>query len=367
MRVCHITSVHNQYDSRILHKECKSIAEAGHEVFLLVLNGQTERVEGVQIVGVPFTNKGRVTRILKAGKALLKEAIILNADIYHLHDPELLRIASKLKKKSLGKVIYDSHEDLPKQVLDKHWIPKIIRKIVSKFVHNYEHRVTRRIDGVISVTEKICNRFKEANKNVTLVANYPVIAEFDKYTTSIAKRKNTICYVGGLSPTRGIKELVEALPKTNATLILAGKFVTSGFESEIKALKGWESVEFLGQVNRTKIVEILQCSELGIVTLHPTESYKEALPIKMFEYMAASIPFVASNFIFWENIIFNVNCGVTADPLNINDISSKINYLLENKEKSTKMGENGRKAVLERYSWETQVENLLDLYTTVLN
>ncbi|MGB0933333.1 MAG: glycosyltransferase family 4 protein [Lishizhenia sp.] len=366
MRVCHITSVHNQYDSRILYKECKSIADVNHEVTFLVINGKTELLEGVNIIGVPFVSSGRINRILNAGKTLLNTALNIDADIYHLHDPELLRIAVKLKRKSGAKVIYDSHEDLPKQVLDKHWIPKFMRKKVSYFVNKYELSIAKKIDGIVSVTDKICNRFKVANPNVVLVANYPIIKEFDKYKKKINKQPNSICYIGGISEERGIKELVQALPNTNAKLLLAGNFFTQELEKQVKAMDGWKQVEYFGVVNREKIVEILQLSQLGIVALHPTESYKESLPIKMFEYMLASIPFVASNFKFWEDIIFKSNCGLTVDPLNIEEIASNINQLLNNKEKAIQLGENGRKAIEEKYSWDSQAENLLGLYDSLV-
>lgn len=368
IKICHITSVHKQNDTRIFHKECKSLAASGYDTILLVLNGRNEEIDGVKIISLDFNSKGRVHRILQSGKAILAKAVELNAAVYHLHDPELLRIALELKKKTGAKVIYDSHEDLPKQILDKHWIPSLIRNRLSKIIYRYEMRIAKKMDGVVSVTETICNRFKKVNSNVALVANYPVLSEMELLSSNSTKRReNTICYIGGLFPTRGIKELVQALEHTEATLLLAGTFSSEEFEKEVKSLKGWEKVKFYGFVGRKEIVEILESSNIGIVTLHPTKSYLEALPIKLFEYMSAKLPVIASDFEMWKSLVLDNNCGVMVNPIDPKAIADKINYLLSNPSIAKEMGQNGYQAVHEKYSWETQAIKLNSFYTKILN
>jgi glycosyltransferase involved in cell wall biosynthesis len=367
IKVCHITSVHRWDDSRIFHKECCSIAAAGYDTTLLVANGIDDCVNGVKIVNVPIENKGRLQRIAFAGKQMLDKAVELNADIYHLHDPELLRIALKLKKRTGAKIVFDSHEDLPKQILDKAWIPSFLRKSISSFAHRYEMKITSQLDGVISVTEAICNRFREANKNVAFVANFPKLDEITLLSSDdkVSKVPNSICYVGALFPKRGIKELVIALKKTNATLLLAGKFSDKEFEDEVKSLEGWKQVNFLGYIDREGIVEVLQKAEIGMVTLHPTQSYQESLPIKLFEYMLAKLPVISSDFEFWKPLVEGNNCGLMVDPLNTDAIAEKINFLLSKPELRKEFGENGYQAVMTNYSWESQAENLLELYKTI--
>lgn len=367
MKVCHITTVHPQMDSRIFQKECRSLAHAGFDTTLLVMNGTSETVDGVKIISVNHEVKGRVKRILSAGKHIFKKAVEVDADVYHLHDPELLRIAVKLKKKTGAKVIYDSHEDLPKQVLDKHWIPAFIRSTVSKLVYKYEMKKASKLDGIISVTDNICNRFKKANKNVCLVANYPILSEMDsKYKTLPKKEERAICYIGGLFPTRGIKELVQALEHCDAVLNLAGNFSSEAFENEVKGLSGWKKVNFYGYVSKTEIAEILLKSNVGIVTLHPTKSYKESLPIKLFEYMSASLPVIASDFEMWKPLVLENNCGIMVDPLNVPELAKQIDYLLDHKSESEQMGKAGYEAVHKKYSWKTQEAALITFYNKLL-
>ena len=259
-------------------------------------------IDGVKIISLDFAFQSRLKRILFASKKIFDTAVDIKADIYHLHDPELLRIAVKLKRKTASRVIYDSHEDLPKQVLDKHWIPSLFRNSISKFIYRYEMNKASKIDGVISVTDKICKRFLKVNDNVCLVANFPILSNQNKDYSITKKYDNTICYIGGLFPKRGIKELVQALDYCDAILHLAGSFSSKKFEKEVKSLKGWSKVNFHGYVSKNKIDEILLQSNIGIVILHPTESYKESLPIKMFEYMSAGLPVVASDFPEWKKI-----------------------------------------------------------------
>lgn len=367
VKICHITSVHSWDDTRIFFKECSSIAAAGYDTTLLVANGVDDFINGVKIVCVPIENKGRLQRILFAGQRMLEKAVEIQADIYHLHDPELLRIALKLKKQTGAKVVFDAHEDLPKQILDKGWIPSFLRVTISNLAHRYEMKITSKLDGVISVTETICDRFRLSNKQVALVANFPKLDEITLLSSNkeVKKVENSICYVGALFPTRGIKELVIAVGKTNATLLLAGKFSEKEFEEEVKRLDGWKQVNFFGYLDREGIVELLQKSRIGMVTLHPTRSYKESLPIKLFEYMLAKLPIISSDFEFWKPLVEGNNCGIMVNPLDTDQIAEKIRYLLDNPALCEELGNNGYNAVSTNYSWESQAKNLLEFYATL--
>jgi glycosyltransferase involved in cell wall biosynthesis len=362
-----MTSAHPVHDIRIFHKECCSLAKFGYEVFLVAPNCDSEFKNGVHIVSIEVNGKGRLNRMLKKGKAVYKKAVQLDADIYHFHDPELLRFALRLIRK--GKiVIYDAHEDVPKQILDKHWIPGFARRFVSNQFGAYERYVSKRISGVISVTEIICDRFKKVNANVEMVANYPLMNEFQSFQEINENvLPNRICYVGGLFPKRGVKELVEAMEHVDGELVLAGTFSPPEFEAELRTLKAWSKVDYRGQVSREELIEILKSSGIGMVTLHPTASYMEALPIKMFEYMSASIPFVASDFTYWKKIIDAENCGLVADPLNPIEIAKAIQFLIDHPDKAKIMGANGYQAFMSKYNWEIEEQKLINLYKRLIS
>lgn len=373
IKIAHLSSAHPDGDVRIFHKECISLANNFHpsdfEVEVhLVLSGVEERTErNVHIHSVPHHGGRRLNRMWTTVNDVYKKAVELDADIYHFHDPELLRIALKLQRKG-KRVIYDVHEDVPKQIMDKYWIPSLIRGLVSGIFRSYEHYAAKRMSAIVSVTEIICARFSKVNKRVEMVANYPILEEMEWMNTVEAQKvSNQICYVGGLFPTRGVKELVEALEHSNATLLLAGTFSPASFQQEVMSLPGWKKVRYLGHVGRKEIATIVKSSNLGIVTLHPTGSYMESLPIKMFEYMSAGIPVLASDFPLWRKIIDESKCGVYANPLDPIEIAEKIDFLLTNSKIANEMGKNGLEAVLSRFNWRAEEAKLFTLYSTIIS
>ena len=129
--ICHLTSAHSDGDIRIFHKLAVSSAER-YKTYFIVPNGITRNENNVQIIGFHSNVKSRIQRMKETVNQVLEEALKVKADIYHLHDPELLRIAKKLKSINGAKIVFDSHEDVPKQILDKYWIPVLFRKLISK-------------------------------------------------------------------------------------------------------------------------------------------------------------------------------------------------------------------------------------------
>jgi glycosyltransferase involved in cell wall biosynthesis len=362
LKICHITTVHNEGDIRIFYKMCVSLAANPlNQVYLIVPNATPRNEHGVEILSFISDTGNRKERIKKAGQKALEIAKEINADIYHLHDPELLTIARKLKKQTGSKVVFDSHEDVPKQLMDKIWIPAYQRKLFSWFYEKYERYVCSKIDGVISVTPIICDRFRKVQKNVELIANYPDLQELT-FSDKKAEFSKTICYVGGIFKTRGIIELVQAIEGTEIQLLLAGTFESESLKEQVKGLPGWENVTYYGQVNRNEIKVILEKSEIGIVTLHPTKSYLESYPIKLFEYMAAGIAILASDFPLWRTITDPAQCASYVDPRNATEIRSVLNVMLANPKETRKKGENGKLAVQKLYNWKSEFEKLQAFY-----
>jgi len=360
IKVCHITSAHPDGDVRIFHKECVTLAKAGFETYCVVPNADTRMEKGVQIVGFPMKQGSRFKRFWFTVSQVYQEALKLDCDVYHLHDPELLLIARKLKRKTGAKIIFDSHEDVPKQIKDKHWIPKFLRNTISNIYATYEKSVCRNLDAVVSVTPIICSRFSQFHNRVVLVANFPDVLEFDfERKNVLANRK--ACYVGGLFESRGIRELVQALEFLEVELHLAGWFNSMQFEQEIQALPGWKKVVFYGKIDRGAIKNLLSSASVGIVTLLPTASYKEAYPIKMFEYMAAGIAVLASDFPLWRDLVERHNCTQFVDPANPREIAERLDMMFESSQLA-EWGNNGRQAILQEINWENESKKLIALY-----
>jgi glycosyltransferase involved in cell wall biosynthesis len=361
VKVCHFTSAHMADDVRIFHKECTSLAEAGFQVYLVAANAEEKTINGVTIVSANVPKAGRFSRMLKTSRAVYKKALSLNADIYHFHDPELLPYGLKLKRKG-KKVIYDAHEDLPRQISGKPWIPRVFRGIIAWMVEVYENYVNRRLSFVVAATPTIRERFVKVNANCTDVCNYPLLHEIAEMP-AWSQRSQEVCYIGGITVIRGVGEVVDALEGLpGVSLNLAGAYSPLSFKDELMRSPGWQQVNEFGFVDRKAIAAILNRSKVGVVTLYPQSNYLESLPIKMFEYMLAGIPVVASNFPLWQQIVAENNCGVCVDPKDVSAISAAINDLLANDDASRIMGENGRKAVLEKFNWSEQATKMIAIY-----
>lgn len=361
MKVCHLTSAHPRYDTRIFIKECKSLANNGFAVSLIVADGLgDEYKDGVNFFDVGQKSTNRLSRFIITTKKVYKKALKLNADIYHFHDPELMFFAYLLKLKG-KKVIYDVHEDLPRQLLSKPYLSNLSKKLLSFFIEKIEKFFASKFTAIITATPFICKIFHEINKNTVDINNFPLLGELHDPSNDNIKI-NQVCYVGAISEIRGIESLINACENINGTLVLAGKFTSQYLEQRIRSLKGWKNVDYRGLINREEVKQLLSESKAGIVTFLAEPNHINSQPNKMFEYMSAQLPVICSNFELWKSIVEVNNCGFCVEPNDTYAISNKINLLLNDDYKVSNFGKNGRETVLSSYNWSIEESKLLKLY-----
>lgn len=366
MKICHATTVHPSFDVRIFVKECISLAKAGYDVTLVVAgDGADITKDNVKIKMVPVSYRFRAGRIFKAPQTLFNVLHSLKPDIIHFHDPEMLLCVRKMKKKGY-KVIYDVHEDVPRQLLVKHWIPSILRYPLARIIERYENKRASEVDYIIAATPYIENRFKEINSNTCNVKNYPLSDEFD--ITIDKKKPDTphICYIGGITTVRGINEIMAAAEHLPVVLDLAGPLEKENILDEYTNRKSRCKYVYHGVVGREKIVELLSHAMAGLVLLYPAPNHLNALPTKLFEYMLAGVPVIASDFPVWREIVEGNNCGICVDPFNIDQIKDAIQYFINNPIEAKEMGSNGRNAAIKEFNWDIEEEKLLNVYQKLL-
>lgn len=368
MRVVHLTSVHARYDTRIFLKECCSLAQAGFQVSLIVADGKGNEVcKGIEILDVG-PSQGRLKRIFQTTQRIFQLAKQIDANLYHFHDPELIPVGLKLKK--LGKkVVFDAHEDVPKQILNKHYLNSVTSKTISAIFEQYEKYVCSQFDFVIAATPTIRDRYLEMGCRTVDINNFPILSEFSEVSSQWHSSRHHVCYVGTISKTRGICEIVRSLEylPTNFRLFLGGEFKDSKLHLEVACYPGWQSVDELGFLKRDTIHNVFSRSIAGLVTLHPTPSYIDSLPVKMFEYMSAGIPVISSNFPRFREILEENDCGLYVDPLNPQDIAHAVYFLLNHPDRAFEMGRNGQRAIQGKYNWSIERSKLINLYESLLN
>jgi glycosyltransferase involved in cell wall biosynthesis len=190
-------------------------------------------------------------------------------------------------------------------------------------------------------------------------------------TTPYDLRPFDIAYVGGLTEKRGARELITALTHVNRTLEcrlrFAGVLRPDSLKAELEQTSGWRFVEDQGWKDREGVSRLLDSCRVGMVLFHPAANHMESQPNKLFEYMLAGLPVVASNFGHWDQFVSTLRCGIQVDPLDPSEIGDAVLWLLQHPEEAKAMGKRGRDAVLASYTWEQEFKKLLGLYRSLLS
>ena len=361
-KIVQLTVCHDWNDPRIFHKITTSLIKSGLCVNLVAPAKRNNSKECcVRLIHVP---QSRLLRMI-LGPFLAMVAIMrIRPYLVQYHDPELVPISILFRLMGI-RVIYDVHESLPSQVMAKSYIPYSLRSTISQLSRILQFIGVRVACAVTAATPSIV---KELGKNIRLVQNFPVKGELEKAgRKSIKDRPNLIYYVGDIKRSRGAIEMIEAVKIVSEgkriKLLLAGRFPEKcGLEEEIRRKYKRTLVNLLGIQSRCEIRETLSEVKIGLVVHHPEPNHNEGWPIKLFEYMSAGIPVVASNFPLLKEIVIGNQSGLVVNPLNAEAIAEAILYLLENPEESEKMGLAGKMAVEQVYNWSEEFSRLKELY-----
>ena len=368
IKVCHLTSVHHAEDGRIL-KECISCANAGYETYL-VEEGASYNKEGVHIKGLGFPKrKNRLYRMTVFSKIAYHVARETDADIYQLHDPELLPFAKKFKR--LGKyVVFDCHERYVEQIRSKPYLPKIVARLISYLFDKYSKHVYKHIDGFIHpVYDEYVASLEPICKRIVTVNNYPWLNElYDSFDPKSVKEPNTACYVGGLSEDRGITQTIKACYSAGCKLYLAGEFSSIQYQQELENMKEYSCVEYLGILDRSGIVKLLGKTTLGLCLLLDVGQYyrMKNLATKVFEYMSMGMPVVVSDSEYNIETIKKLDIGYCTDPMDVENTGKLIRFILDDEVCQKRFGENGRKMIKNEYCWDIEQNRLLNLYKDIM-
>ena len=370
-QVVHLTSAHPPYDVRIFIKESISLAREGFALTLIAPHDNYETVENVEIV--PVRKACRFRRMTITVAEVYRKARILDADIYHFHDHELIPVGLLLRVQG-KRVIYDIHEDMPRALFSasRDYLPGWLKPLVSKVAERLENYASRCFSALVAATPAIAGRFRPLNVHTVVVNNYPRVNELlPPAPIAWTARQLAVAYVGGLTLERGAVQMVDAmacLPTTlPAKLHLVGSFASGSTRQAMVYRPGWEHVQEHGVLDRAKVAKVLNSVRVGLVLYHPDPNHIQAQPHKLFEYMSVGLPVVASDFPLWRRLINEVGCGITVNPQEPNAIAEAVEFLLTHPNEAEAMGRLGRKAVKEQFNWESEASKLIQLYADLLS
>jgi glycosyltransferase involved in cell wall biosynthesis len=364
-RVAHLTSVHACYDTRIFHKECKTLVAAGHDVLLVVPHGRDETIDGVKIRAVPKP-KGRLDRMTRTAWHVYRAAIAENAQLYHFHDPELIPIGLLLRMQ--GKlVVFDVHEDYVSSLRQKRYLPYLVRLPLAGLWARAEALVTRPFETVLA-EKYYATRFPSG----MAVLNYPLKEHFPA-PPSECQPKPSLLYTGAVSQDRGALLHSQVVTLVDDVEVYVVGRCNGDLAQRMRQVagdsKGRLHIEGEGlHVPYDRILDYYGQRQwlAGLAIFPPTPHYMRKELTKFFEYMGAGIPILCSDFPVWRSLMENTGAGLCVDPRKPDAIAMAIRYLREHPEEAREMANNGRRAFESQYNWDSEAKKLIGLYQALI-
>lgn len=372
-KICVITTVHQPYDGRIYYKQCMSLAKAGYDVTLIAPKPDRKVNDHGLVKLLSIEKPKKEWKRLLHSFSVIKTARETKADLYHFHDPELLIAGIILRILTRKPVIFDAHEHYPNAIMSKKYLKKWLKTPIRILYELIERMILPFLSGVIYTTDEVGERYKKYRH--CKIENYPLYEMFEQVSTN-NKNGNTILYLGGITPIRGIEQLIDAFSEVtkhhgSAKLIFVGNFESKSFENKIINMihsRGLTNkIEFVGKVPYTEIERYLSKASIGVIPYLPVPNHLVCLPNKLFEYMAAGVTTIASDFPHYRKVVEGAGSGLLVNPEKPQSIADAIISLLKDPKKCNVIGVKGRKSFEKIYNWNTEEKKLLAFYRTFLN
>lgn len=369
VKIIQLTTVHPRGDIRIAVKQCATLATAfPGEVELVVADGLgTENSDFLPVIDLGSIGSSRLTRPFKGFFRAIRHLRSRRFGILHFHDPELIPVG--LVAKAMGfRVIYDVHEDVPRQLKGRDDIVVGLRQVLAFCAGVSEWIAARFLDEIVCATPSIASRFPA--KKTTIVQNFPIVAELTAVeAVPYAERRQRFVYIGCITRMRGVWEMVEAVrgPKSESRLelSLAGPFSPKLLHQEIESLPEEANTTYHGLLGRSQVADLLATARAGLVIFHEAPNHVNGQPNKLFEYMSVGLPVIASDFPLWREFVAGAECGLLVDPRDPRAIREAMDWIVENPEEAEAMGRRGQRAVESRLNWKHEAERLISLYRRI--
>jgi glycosyltransferase involved in cell wall biosynthesis len=371
LRVVTVTSLHSDFDARIWRyaKLIASFAES-HLVCSWRIPDGTMR-EGVRFHTFSPASS-RITRVVNLAGVMKRLLPLLpKADLIHFHDIDLLPFMIPLS--AFKHVIYDVHENYPDEMLRREWIPRPLRRPLHHIVLLAHAGASRTIGNIVLVVPDQLAEFRAAKK-IALIRNYASEERAQEAADNYLSREPSVICTASQYPSNGSWLLLDIAERLlvrapNVSVLLVDRFMNKSFRNQILGSveqRALTNIKLLPNVAPTRIMEHLNRATIGIIpALNLPKNFK-ALPTKLFEYMAAAIPVVASGHQHVAPVLESAACGVCCDPDNPESFVEAILRLTADPNAARAMGAAGQSAFLARYTWESQRTALASYYQKIV-
>ncbi|MBN2108829.1 MAG: glycosyltransferase [Deltaproteobacteria bacterium] len=364
VRVCHLTTAHRALDNRIFDKEALSLARAGYEVTIIGQHDREEVCNGVRLVPIPKP-VGRLERLQTALFGLAGLAKRQKADVYHFHDPELIPLGLFLKLFG-KKVIYDAHEDYAQTLLTVAGLPPALRRLLSFIWDGFERMAARVFDGIIVVDSNIRRKF--CAYKTEMITNVPPLAFSRSHSRPQRSGPLKLIYTGVVAAERGIVKIVQALnlmQSRDVELHIIGTVDDAEFQ---KLFDADPRIICHGRLPWRQALQEIELGDVGLMLFQPVPAHMFFTGegnTKLFEFMGFGMPVLYGNLPNLSKFFGPLNAGLAVDPTSPEEIAAAIDRLHDDSELCQYLGENGRRAVRERFHWEAEEKKFLVFYDRV--
>lgn len=367
--MCIVAPVHRWDDVRVFRKEARTLADAGYEVTLISRIESPRIIDGVRVVPSVGSSGYRLLRFILL-PVVGVQALMQNAGIYHLHNPDTLLVAVLLRMFG-KKVIYDTHEDFTRRILVRDWIPGMLRRPLAYLVARAESLISRLATASIATQQDVIERL---NGTTLLLGNPPRAndellgrVQQSAQALDVPECQVRAIYIGRLNRARGLYDMVDAMEIANRSaqvrLWLIGPADGNDLDG-VTGRPGWDYVDYMpAQAQETAFAYVVR-ADVGLVVFRDVGGYAGVDPNKLYEYMMLGKPFIASAFENWRNRFEDFDAGWFVEPGSVADIARTLVEVADNKALAVRKGANGRDFV-RSYNWETESRKLLNLYTRV--
>ena len=374
---------HGLFDDRIYKKEGLTLSRNGYEVIHIAYGAESLDFISEDNIRLIQCKKQKKGTTIKSKLSALKQTFLndlflaakeVKADVYHLHDVELCRIAMKLKKLPWNpKVIYDAHEPYLDILFDYwkkySWVQNFMINTPAVLAEYY---ILKKVDALIATENNVANRFRKKNKNTSILYNYSYFDPTVFYREE--EKQYDLIYCGGMTETKGVCLMLKALAHTKAKgydfkLVLVGNphiepRTEIQMQQIIKEANLKDNVYFTGELPLEQISDYYNRSKVGLCLFPKNRVTQLILPIKLFEYISFGLPIVGSDFGHIKEFIELTDVGVLVDPHNAEDVSSAFIELLTN-DNYKKYISCCIKTAKEKFLWKNQEQKLLNIYKSI--
>ncbi|MCU0440772.1 MAG: glycosyltransferase [Bacteroidia bacterium] len=364
--ICHFASVHTTTDTRVFHRECVSLAKQHHVTYIAV-GGESGTFNGVNVIALPKPPT-RLHRLFGTTFNAFWVACKQRADIYHIHDAELIIFGLLLRL--WGKqVVYDIHENTYEDILHKPWIPKPLRWLLAKGYRVLEWLSSLTMHTILVIAQpQFSQRFKA--KQIGIIQNFADTKQLAPYAhTERAQLTRSLFYMGTI-----FDYYYNIIPVIKALAILkekqievqlhcvgyTGNYVQQILEPlpEYQAVKN--QIQFYGYLKPEAGFEISKKCALGLCLKNQPESILVSHERKFFEYMALGLPSISCNSHIYNDVVTKHSVGLTTDLADASAIAHTIQTAFEGD--INQFAQNALKAAESTFNWQSQERILLQTY-----